>query len=185
MMGMREHIHRLDLRHGIFRIQELKVPGLGSGVAADIDDGRRRHVKDLTYQAGVHTGPGRIGNDDIRPAMGGEKFVPADIDDVPGKKAGMANAIEDSIFTGILHGGFDDFYSYNPGSLATDEDTDAAGPAVEVVYRLATTKLCVFAGHLIEPFSLAGIGLEERLGPDLEPEVFQLFDYIPLWCRLR
>jgi hypothetical protein len=133
---MREHIHRLDLCHGIFRIQELKVPGLGSGVTADIDDGRRRHVEDLIHQVGVHAGPGRIGNDDIRPAVSGEKLVPADIDDIPGKKAGMADAVEGSIFAGVLHCGLDDFYTYDPGSLATDEDTDAAGPAVKVIYRL-------------------------------------------------
>ena len=48
MMCMREHVHGLNACDGIFFVQELEVPGLGSRVAADVDDGRGLHFQYLS-----------------------------------------------------------------------------------------------------------------------------------------
>src|SRR5690242_2035544 len=180
MMCMREHIHRLHAGHRIFFIQQLQVPGLCSRITADVDDGRSFHVQYLSHQLFVHAGPWRISYDDIGAAFGRKEPVITDLRHIPRKKSGMSNAIELRIFPGISDGFRDHLYADDAGSLSADKNADAARPAIKVIHRLAARQLRKLPGHLVKPLALPRIGLKKGFGPDLELEILQLLDDIPL-----
>src|SRR5882724_7200253 len=149
MMGMREHIHRLDLRHRIAGIQQIEVPCLRGWVAAYIDHGRGFHLQYLFDELLMHARPWRVGNDRIGTAMGGEKIVIADRGHIPGRKAGMPDTIHCRIFPGVFDGLGDDLYAYDLRSQAAYKNTDAAGAAVEIIDRLFPAELCEIPRYLV------------------------------------
>src|SRR5258708_30051355 len=127
----------------------------------------------------MHPGPGRIRNDHSRPTLPDEKIFIADINQRTVKKTGMLNPIESRIFPGIVNSFGDHFHTYDPGRLAAQKYSDTAGPAIEIIHRLLPAQLRKLPGHLVQPLSLMGIGLEKRLGPYFKLKVLQLLYYIP------
>ena len=63
MMGMWEHIHRLDSHYLVLDIQQLEVAGLGSRITAYIHDafrfGKQNHVHHIVVHAFVRCTDGR------------------------------------------------------------------------------------------------------------------------------
>ena len=87
----------------------------------------------MVDQLFAHAGAGRIGDDNVRPALLVKKAVLAECGDVAGKEPGMADTVEGGVLPGVFHGFIDDLYADDPGGLAADENADAAGPAIQII----------------------------------------------------
>ena len=140
MMGLWEHVHRLYCHHFILYIQELQVASLGSRVAADIDDALRLGIQDNIHHIGVHTCTGRVGDDDVGPAMLGNEIGCEDVFHIACIEQGVFNAIDLRIDLGILDGFRYILDANDLASLTRHEVGNSARTCVEVLYQFVACK---------------------------------------------
>ena len=69
MVGVREHVYRLNGLHFIFRIEQLQVARLRSRITADVYDAFGFGKQNDIHYILVHSGTGRVGDDDIGTAV--------------------------------------------------------------------------------------------------------------------
>ena len=69
MVGVREHVYRLNGLHFIFRIEQLQVARLRSRITADVYDAFGFGKQNDIHYILVHSGTGRVGDDDIGSSM--------------------------------------------------------------------------------------------------------------------
>ena len=69
MMGVREHIDRLNAGYLIVRTQQFDVAGLRCRIAANVNNFLWGTIQNSIYHIGVHTGAGWVGNNNVGFAM--------------------------------------------------------------------------------------------------------------------
>ena len=69
VVGMRKHVYRLNGLYFIFRIEQLQIARLRSRITADIYDAFGLCKQNDIHYILVHSGTGRVGDDDIGTAV--------------------------------------------------------------------------------------------------------------------
>ena len=133
MMGVGEHVYRLQGFYFIGFSQEGEVPGLGGGVAADVDYAWSADTEEGFYQFGVHARTGWIGDDHVGPAMLGKEVFGADITYVSGVEFAVRKAVEVGIYCCVGYCIGHGLYAYYLAGTLAAEYAYAAGTAIKVV----------------------------------------------------
>ena len=94
MVGVREHVYRLNGLHFIFRIEQLQVARLRSRITADVYDAFGFGKQNDIHYILVHSGTGRVGDDYIRTAMLSDEVVGEDVLHVACEKRGVVDAVD-------------------------------------------------------------------------------------------
>ena len=84
---MGEHVDGLYLLYAVLLVQQLQVAGLGGRV-----------------DVRVHAGPWRVGDNDVRTSVLGDKLVRQDVFHVAGKEQCVLNAVDLGVDLGVLDG---------------------------------------------------------------------------------
>ena len=82
---MGEHVDGLYLLYAVLLVQQLQVAGLGGRVARHIDDTLGLGPQNGLDDVRVHAGPWRVGDNDVRTSVLGDKLVRQDVFYVAGK----------------------------------------------------------------------------------------------------
>ena len=104
MLRVREHVDRLHGHHLVGLVKQLKVTGLGGGIAADIHDFPGTDFQQLFDDAFSHACTRRVGDDEIRTAVGFDEIVSEDLGHVACVERAILYAIDFGIHLGILNG---------------------------------------------------------------------------------
>lgn len=145
VMGVGEHVDRLNGGDAVVGVHEGEVSCLGGRVATDIDDAVRGSAEDGCHNVGMHSSARRVGDDDIRTALSGNEVVREDIFHVAGVEFGVCDSVEGGVDAGIVNGFWNVFDADNAGCIAGDEVCDGAGAGIEVVDGLVAGKVGQFA----------------------------------------
>ena len=94
MGSMGEHINGLYFGHFVFSVQFLQVAGLGCWVATDVDDTLWSSIEYRLHHIGVHASTGRVGDDDVGPAVFCYEIVGQDVFHVAGKEQRIVYAVQ-------------------------------------------------------------------------------------------
>ena len=123
----------------------------------------------------MHTGTGRVGDDEVGAAVGFGEGGGEDILHVAGVKFGVGDAVDFGVHVGVGYGLLYVLDADDLAGLFSHEAGDGAGPGVEVVYQLGALQIGEVAGHFIQLVGPGGVGLVERLRADAEAEAFHVF----------
>ena len=104
MVGVREHIYRLNGLYFIFRIEQLQVARLRSRISTDIYDAFGLGKQNDIHYILVHSGTGRVGDDNIRTSMLVDKFLSQNILHVTCIKQGILNIVDFCVHLCVFNG---------------------------------------------------------------------------------
>ena len=131
--GVGEHVDGLDGGDTVVHVQVVQVAGLGGRIARDVDNALGGSSEDGLYHIGVHTGTGRVGDDDVGTSVLSDEIVGEDVLHVAGKKECVVDAVDLGVDLRILNSLGYIFYTDDFAGLAGHEIGDGAGAGVEVV----------------------------------------------------
>ena len=171
-----EHIDGLHRFDAVVGVEQRQVAGLRGGVAAHVDDPPGRGAQEDFDHRFIDARTRRIENHDIGTAVRGHERIVEHRLHVPGVEARVADAVQLGVDLRVGDGLGDILDAHHPVAARGAEVGDGARAGVEVVKRLAGLQVREIAGHLVEFVSLRGVGLIERLGPDLEAQPLHLLD---------
>ena len=160
-MGVGEHVNWLYAKDAVLHIEQAEVAGLCGGVTAHVDDalglGKENGVDDII----VHTGTGRVGNDDIGTAILVDELLIEDVLHVARKEERVVDAVECRVDLGVFDGFGNIFDADDLTCLARHEVGNGTCTGLEVVDQLIACKTGKLACHLIEVIGLTAVGLVE------------------------
>ena len=159
MLGVREHIDRLNGNNLVSLIKNGYVAGLCGGIAADVDYALRSGLEYHINHIRMHSGAGRIGYYDIGPAVPCYKLLIEHILHVTGKELGIDDIVERRIDLGVLNCLGNIFYTHHLFGLGRYELRDCSGSGVEVIDHLFRFESGQFAYHRVETVGLTAVGL--------------------------
>ena len=133
MWGVGEHVDGLDGCDAVVGIEVVQVAGLGGGIARDVDDATGSGIENRLDDIGVHAGTGRIGDDDVRASVLGDKLVGEYVLHIAGIEQGVGDAVDVGVDLGILDGLGDVFDANDLTGLTGHEIGDGACAGREVV----------------------------------------------------
>ena len=171
MLGVREHVDRLDAGHPVFGNQKGEVAGLCGGVAADIYNFSWLHGEQLLDHFFVHAGAWRVGDDHVGLAVGDHEVGGEDLGHVARMELDIGDMVLQGILTGRHHGVFDIFDAYDTAAEVGQEECDGASAGVEVIDHVVGGHLGKLGHEAVKPLGLARVSLVEGLGAYGEMEV--------------
>ena len=121
MLGVREHIDRLDGGDLVLVGKKSQVTGLGSRVTADIDHTGRGGLKDYLGDIRMDAGARRIENDHIRLTVLIDEITAQDILHVSGEELTISDAVPGGVHLRILNRLGNIFDANHFGGLAGNE----------------------------------------------------------------
>jgi hypothetical protein len=99
VIGMREHIHRLDLDQPVTVSHHPDIPCQGGRVAGNIDDALYTQLKHLFDNILVHSCPGWVNNQHIRPLLNpGEALA-----NIAPDEGAICHTLFTAIYLGVGH----------------------------------------------------------------------------------
>lgn len=103
MVGIREHIHRLDAADAVVPgAEQVQVPGKGLRIAGDVDDALGRCFQQRADEALVAAGAGRVHEHHIGPVAVRDHLLHV-FPRVPLGKPAVFHAVEPGVDNGVLH----------------------------------------------------------------------------------
>ena len=168
MVGVREHVYRLNGLHFIFRIEQLQVARLRSRITADVYDAFGCGKQNDIHYILVHSGTGRVGDDDIGTAVLVDEVLCQHVFHISGKEQCVFNSVNLGIDLGVFNGFGHIFYAHHLACLACHEVSDGTRTRVEVVHQLVARKSGKLACHLIYILGLFRVRLVDRFRSHFE-----------------
>ena len=149
VLGMREHVDRLNASNLILLIEQLQVTCLRGRIAADIDDTLGRSEKDGIDDVLMHACARRIGDDYIWSSMLLDEVAVEDVLHVACEEKRVLDTINLAIDFSVLDGFRNILYTNDLTGLACHEIGDGACTCIKVVDELASRELSKVARYLI------------------------------------
>ena len=165
---MWEHIDGLYGNHTVVGIHIVQIAGLSGRIAGYVDDALRGGTKDGFYYVGMHACTWRVGDDNIRTAVFGNKLICKNILHIAGIEQCVLNIIYLRVDLCILDCLGHVFNTYNFLGFLGYKVGNGSCAGIEVVNKFITSKFCEVASYTVEMICLLGIGLIETLRTDLE-----------------
>ena len=104
MVGVREHVYRLNGLHFIFRIEQLQVARLRSRITADVYDAFGFGKQNDIHYILVHTGTGRVCDDYVGAPMLIDEILRQHVFHISGKEQCVFNSVNLGIDLGVFNG---------------------------------------------------------------------------------
>lgn len=154
MLCVREHVDGLDAPDAIFGCEECYVAGLGGGVTTDVYDAARLHGKELLDNLFVHSGSGRVGDDDVRASLLLDKLRGEHFGHVASKETGVVDVVGNGVLACGDDGVLDIFNAYDLAAEVRKEEGYGASAGIEVVDGVGGGKLGILRHEGVEPLCL-------------------------------
>ncbi len=139
------------------------------GLQLDVDDALGRGLDDPAHDLLRQPGAGRVDHDDVR-LLGLLGELPQGQSNVAGEELRVGDLVGPRVGDRVLDRLLDDLESPHLAGPLREHETDRADSAEQVVDALPPLELRVLRGHGVELFGHLGVGLEEGLGADREPQ---------------
>lgn len=170
MVGVREHVYRLNGLHFIFRIEQLQVARLRSRITADVYDAFGFGKQNDIHYILVHSGTGRVGDDDIGTAVLVDEVLCQHVFHISGKEQCIFNSVNLGIDLGVFNGFGHIFYADYLACVLGYEIGNGTRAGIKVINKLVTGQSGKVARYFVEVVGLFGVGLIERFGTYLEAQ---------------
>lgn len=162
MVGVREHVYRLNGLHFIFRIEQLQVARLRSRITADVYDAFGLGKQNDIHYILVHSGTGRVGDDDIGTAVLVDEVLCQHVFHISGKEQCVFNSVNLGIDLGVFNGFGHIFYADYLACVLGYEIGNECRAGIKVINKLVTGQSGKVACYFVEVVGLFGVGLIER-----------------------
>ena len=154
MVGVREHVYRLNGLHFIFRIEQLQVARLRSRITADVYDAFGFGKQNDIHYILVHSGTGRVGDDDIGTAVLVDEVLCQHVFHISGKEQCIFNSVNLGIDLGVFNGFGHIFYADYLACVLGYEIGNGTRAGIKVINKLVTGQSGKVARYFVEVVGL-------------------------------
>ena len=144
-----------------FLAEDAAVSGQGTGIAAHVNDARRRHGSHSVEQGLVAAFPRRVHDDDVRADAGALILSRYDFFGLTHVESDVVHLVEGGVAAGVIDGFFDDFHAVNLLGFLRQEEGDRSNAAVKIPDDFLSFQAGVLESLGIENFRLHRVHLEE------------------------